>query len=164
MAEEIRYPYLPEGRTIEYVTLENRLMSYAKAYARERSLDRTMPTGAILVRKGVALGMGANGSQYHLVYGCARVLKGCKSGEGYELCPGCHPKNHSERKAVEYAFQRGYDARGSELYLWGHWWCCEGCWSVMIQAGILRVFLLNNSWVFFNKQDPNNVIGRQFDD
>ena len=162
----INYPYLPEGRTIQYVSDDNPCMAYmmgARRVAQERSLDKAMPGGAVIVKGGAVLGMGANGSDYHERVECKRVKLGCKSGEGYELCEGCSSKNHSERRAIEYARQRGHDTKGADLYLWGHWWCCESCWSIMIEAGIENVYLLEGSEILFNKEHPDNIVGRQFE-
>jgi len=163
MSKQISYPYIPEGKTIMYVGAENPYMTLAKEFAREHSLDEVMPGAATIVRDGLVLGKGANGSDYHKKQKCQRVVLGCKSGEGYELCEGCHPKNHSEAKAIQDADNNGHNTNNGELYLWGHWWFCKSCWMKMIQAGINKVFLLENSQVLFNKEHPNNIIGRQFE-
>ncbi|MBI4128258.1 MAG: hypothetical protein HY459_04290 [Parcubacteria group bacterium] len=162
MKQPIKYPYLPEGRSIEYVDAAHPFMVLAKEYARVQSLDGVVPTAAVIVQDGVVIGKGANGSDYHKTHQCQRVILGCKTGEGYELCEGCHPKNHSEPKAIQDANQKGYETKGADLYLWGHWWCCEPCWDVMIKAGIKNVFLLNESETLFNKEHPANIVGRQF--
>jgi deoxycytidylate deaminase len=159
---EIKYPYIPEGREIKYVGVTDLHMAFAKYYARLYSLVSLMPGAAVIVHDGMALGVGANGSQYHIVHQCQRVVLGCKTGEGYELCEGCHPKTHSEVKAIRNAEIRGEDTRGADLYLWGHWWCCKSCWEEMEKAGIKNVYLLENSEVLFNKEHPDNIVGRQF--
>ncbi|OGN03170.1 MAG: hypothetical protein A2655_03670 [Candidatus Yanofskybacteria bacterium RIFCSPHIGHO2_01_FULL_43_42] len=159
---EIKYPYLPEGKTIKYVAGTNPCMIIAREIAQRYSLDRIMPGGAIIVRDGRILGRGANGSDHHEKHGCERVRLKCKTGEGYELCEGCHPKNHSEPRAINNAKDRGNDTRGADLYLWGHWWCCRWCWEAMIEAGIKNVYLMEQSEVLFNKDHPDNIVGRQF--
>jgi len=159
---KIKYPYIPEGRVIKYVSIANLHMAFAKYYARFYSLDSIMPGAAVVVRDDVRLGVGANGSEYHKTNKCQRVILGCKSGEGYELCEGCHPKNHSEPSAIRDAQEQCNDTRGADLYLWGHWWCCQPCWEAMEKAGIKNVFLLENSEVLFNKESPGNIVGRQF--
>lgn len=166
----IRYPYLPEGRTIEYVQEDDRYMAAAKCLAQFKSLDETMPGAAIIVkpaspagRNGEIIGAGTNGSDYHEKYECNRVRLGCKTGEGYELCEGCHPKNHSEATAINNALENGNQTQGADLYLWGHWWCCKWCWDRMIEVGIARVFLLYESEILFNKENPDNIVGRQFE-
>lgn len=157
---EIRYPYLPEGRTIKYVPWDNRFIRIARFFARLRSLDRTMPGAAVIVKDDEILGIGANGSEYHQEHVCERVRRQCPTGTGYELCEGCHPKNHSETKAILNA--HGKDTVGADFYLWGHWWCCQWCWDVMLEAGINNVFLMERSEVLFNKDHPDNIVGRQF--
>lgn len=160
---KIAYPYLPEGRTILYVPEENEYMQEAKKYAWENSLDRIMPNASILVKDGAIIGRGANGSNYHDTHECERVKQNIPTGEGYELCEGCHPKNHGEPKAIKDAKDNGKDPKSADIYLWGHWWCCEPCWNEMIKAGIKDVYLLKGSEVLFNKTNPSNIIGRQFE-
>jgi deoxycytidylate deaminase len=158
----IKYPYLPEGRTILYVPADNPYMIEARDYAMEHSLDDTVKTGSVIVKNGMIIACGANGSDYHEKYGCERVKRNIPTGQGYELCEGCSPKNHSERRAVFEAMKEGYDAQGADLYLWGHWWCCKDCWDAMIEAGIRNVYLQEGSDALFNKEHPDNIIGRQF--
>jgi len=161
--KNIKYPYLPAGHTILYVPISNPYMAQAKEYARKNSLDKTMPNSSILVKDGKIIGMGANGSNYHELHGCERIKQNIPTGQGYELCEGCSPKNHGEPKAIKNARDLGNDTNGTDLYLWGHWWCCEPCWDEMIKAGINNVYLLENSEVLFNKADPNNIVGKQFE-
>lgn len=164
MGNKITYPYLPEGREIKYVSLVNLYMSTTFWHAKKYSLDKTMPGAAVIVKDGQIIGIGANGSDYHKTHQCQRVLLGCKTGEGYELCEGCHPKNHSEAKAIEDAKRRGFETTGADLYLWGHWWCCKPCWDKMIEAGIRNVHLLLGSKKLFNKEHPENIVGKQFEE
>ena len=159
---DIRYPYLPDGKTLEYVPENNRFMIYARLIAWCDSLDPIMPGAAVVVKDGEILGAEANGSEHHKLFGCERVRRGCPTGEGYELCEGCHPKNHSETQAIKNARENGSDPQGADLYLWGHWWCCKWCWEVMISAGIRKVFLLEKSEELFNKEHPKNIVGKQF--
>lgn len=159
---DIKYPYLPEDRTVKYVAETHPCMVIAREVARRQSLDKVMPGGTIVVRDGRILGRGANGSDYHQTHRCQRVVSGCKTGEGYDLCEGCHPRNHSESKAIKNAKDHGHNTKGADLYLWGHWWCCRWCWDAIIEAGIANVFLVKNSEVLFNKDHPDNIVGRQF--
>lgn len=162
MSTHIEYPFIPKGRTILYVDEKDPRMVLAKEYGRVRCLDRTMPTASVLVREGFLLGIGANGSTYHQHHECQRVALGIKTGEGYERCEGCHPKHHSEARAIEDAWQQGYRTEGTDLYLWGHWWCCHACWDRILEAKIRQVYLLRGSEILFNKQHPKNIVGRQF--
>jgi deoxycytidylate deaminase len=163
MGNGIAYPYLPEGKEIKYVPCDDKYMVCARMFAKRYSLDKTMPGAAVIVKNDVVIGMGANGSDYHKTHQCQRVLLGCKSGEGYELCEGCHPKNHSEVKAIEDTKRQGFETTGADLYLWGHWWCCKPCWDKMIEAGIKNVYLLEGSEKLFNKEHLENIVGRQFE-
>ncbi len=160
----INYPFIPKGREIKYVDNSNRFIREAKEYARLNSLDKNMPTGSVVVYDGKAIGYGANGSDYHDKHGCERVRRGTPTGEGYELCEGCHPKNHSEPKAIKDAKEKNpkTDLNKANLYLWGHWWACEPCWKTIQEAGIKNIYLVSGSHKSFNKKHPENVIGRQF--
>ncbi len=161
--QKIEYPYIPEGRTILYVPSSNVYMIEAKEYARTHSLDKVMPNASFLVKDGVVIGRGANGSTYHDTHECERVKRHMPTGQGYELCEGCHPKNHGEPKAIKDAKEKNVAMEGADIYLWGHWWCCEPCWNEMISAGVKNVYLLENSEVLFNRENPDNVIGKQFE-
>ena len=137
-------------------------MQAAKQYARAHSLDDTMPTGTILVKDGKIIGRGANGSDYHKTHGCERVRLNIPTGQGYELCEGCSPKNHSEPRAINDAKIHKFDTKGAEAYLWGHWWCCEPCWQSMVGAGITTVGLQDDANILFDKNHSDNIVGRQF--
>ncbi len=160
---KIEVPYIPEGRSILYMPMTNKYMIEAKEYAKENSLDKEMPNTSLIVKNEKVIGRGANGSTYHETHECERVKQHIPTGEGYELCEGCHPRNHGEARAIKDALDHGFDIKEADLYLWGHWWCCKPCWNTMISAGIKNVYLLENSEVLFNKKDSNNVVGRQFD-
>ncbi len=160
----IDYPYLPRGRTIMYVSAENPFMLEAREYARLNSLDDAVKTGSVLVKDDQIIGRGTNGSTYHTEHGCERAKRGIPTGHGYELCEGCHPKNHSEPRAIADALKHGHETIGTDLYLWGHWWFCEPCWNAIIEAGIKNVYLLEGSERLFNKSHPGNILGRQFPD
>lgn len=160
---DIVYPYLPEGRTILYVPESNKFMQEAIKFARENSLDKMMPNASVIVKNGEIIAKGANGSTYHDTHECERVKQKMPTGVGYELCEGCHPKNHGEPRAIKNAKDNNKDINGADVYLWGHWWCCEPCWGKMIEAGIKDVYLMEGSEILFNKNDPNNIVGHQFD-
>ena len=161
--KNINPPYIPEGSTVLYVPASNPFMIEAKEYARVNSLDKEMPNTSIIVKDGIVIGKGANGSNYHKTHECERVKRNIPTGQGYELCEGCHPKNHGESRAIKNAKDSGYDITGADLYMWGHWWCCEPCWNAMIDAGVRDVYLLEDSEILFNKENPKNIIGKQFE-
>lgn len=162
-ATDIAYPYMPNEGRIVYESADNEYMEVAKAFAAAESLDEHMPNASVIVKDGSIVGRGANGSTYHQEHGCERVRLGIPTGQGYELCEGCHPKNHSEAKAIKNAQENGItDLQDADLYLWGHWWCCEPCWKAMLAHGIKTVHLLKHSEVLFNKAALGNIVGKQF--
>lgn len=158
-----KYPYLPDGRRIEYVPADNKFMAEAKKLARKYRSNLSMPGAAVVVKDNQVIGRGSIGNNPAHINGCVRVKLNMPTGQGYELCDGCHPHNHSEPSAIRDAQEHGKETKGADLYLWGHWWCCEPCWEAMINAGIDHVFLLENSQVLFNKEVPGNIVGKQFD-
>jgi deoxycytidylate deaminase len=163
MVQQIKYPYLPEGRVISYVPQSNDFMKIARSFARKNSLEKIMPGCSVIVKNNFIIGIGTNGSDYHNHHECRRIALKCKTGEGYELCEGCHPKNHSEAKALALAKLCKGATLGADLYLWGHWWCCRACWKLMIEAGINGIYLLEKSEILFNKEHPDNIVGKQLE-
>ena len=171
MNRNIKYPYLPLGRTHKYVDENNPYMQEAKRVAFEQATDRRYPAGVLIVMNGKVIGRGALQSRLknkkliklHQNGLCVRQILGVKSGKKYWLCPGCcAPRNHSEPTAIRNAKASGNDTNGVDLYLWGHWWCCKDCWDAMIEAGIRDVYLLKDSEILFNKENPDNIVGWQF--
>lgn len=160
----IEYPYLPIGRTILYVGLDNPFMATARDFAQEHNTVRHIGA-AVLVKDRNILGYGSIGAGLHGEQnGCIREKTNVPTGTQYELCKGCGYEYHSEASAIRDAQEKGKDTRGADLYLWGHWWACEPCWRAIIEAGIENVYLLKDSEKLFNKAHPDNVIGKQFDD
>ncbi|OGG63065.1 hypothetical protein A3C21_01285 [Candidatus Kaiserbacteria bacterium RIFCSPHIGHO2_02_FULL_59_21] len=159
----ILYPYIPPGKTIMYVGLDNEFMTAAKEFARENNTVQHVGA-ALVVTNGRVIGRGSIGAGVHGEQGgCIRERLNVPTGTRYDLCKGCAHEYHSEASAIREAKERGEDTRGADLYLWGHWWCCEPCWSAMTEAGIGNVYLLEGSERLFNKSSPGNVIGRQFE-
>ena len=151
--KDIGYPYLPAGRSFEYVPASDPFMMLAAEACRNSSTDLNHPTGSVVVLKGVVQGSAANQAAIRspiLVKAhknlCVRKLLHVKTGTRYWLCPGCaSPRSHSEPRAINDARRQGHDTEGADLYLWGHWWCCEPCWRAIIGAGIARVCLMEGS-------------------
>jgi deoxycytidylate deaminase len=141
-------PYLPAGREILYAAADNEFMMAARAAAETLSSDKEHPTGVVITRDGGILARGANVSTYHEEHGCRRKELHIPTGEGYELCEGCDPRNHAEQGAIS-EVQGG--CKNADIYLWGHWWCCESCWSKMIEAGIKNVYLAAGAEEKFKK-------------
>ena len=86
---------------------------------------------------------------------CIRELKKkqelLKSGEGYDICPGCDIQNHSEQNAIAKALsQNKYQIiRGSTLYLYDHFWCCDSCRQKLFDAGVSNIVIYPKCrWVF----------------
>ncbi|MFA6160532.1 MAG: deaminase [Parcubacteria group bacterium] len=158
--EKVKYPYLPEGKTILYVSEDNLFMMEAMRIRNTQSTDKWHPTGAVIVKDGKILGGGANQSGFknpHLIEAhangwCVRKWFKAKSGTKYWLCPGCSTnKKHAENMAVRDAVKKtsAKEVIGADLYLYGHWWCCKECWDGMIGAGIKNVYLVQDAWNIF---------------
>ncbi len=146
-------------RQYGYVSGQNLFMREARLVAEAQSLDRDWPTGVVVVSaKGrQIIGRGWNGSEYHLKHGCERKRLGIPTGERYDLCEGCGPRYHAEVRAIADARLTGLNLVNSEVYLWGHWWCCESCWQVMVDAGVKNVYLVKGANVRFSKIRNNSV-------
>lgn len=164
---KLEYPYLPKGRKIEYVDMSNVFMSEAKNIAIERSTDQRQPIGSVIVKDDKVIGKGANQSgfknkkliEWHRQFLCSRKILQVPSGKKYWICPGCADNSkHSERQAIKDAKRNGESCEGADVYLWGHWWCCESCWGGMIDEGIKNVYLLKNSEVLFNRNNTKNIL------
>jgi deoxycytidylate deaminase len=170
---EIQYPYLPEGRKVEYVSISNTFMQAAKESSKKESTDLLMPTGAVIVLDGKIVARGANNAflaknkwfrKRHQNGMCVRKLFNIPSGEGYWMCPGCVTnQNHAESTASKRFLKSSDFKPGADIYLWGHWWCCKDCWDNMIKAKINNVYLLENSEVLFKRGEEGNIVGRQFE-
>jgi deoxycytidylate deaminase len=153
------YPYLPEGRKFIYVPITDPFMAETKRSALELSTDSKQPTGAVIVKEGKVLGVGANQSRLRTTWAhelhnkfCIRKLLHIKSGTKYYLCPGCASSHmHAEPQAIKAAQQEHGDISGADLYHWGHWWCCKPCWDAMIAAGIRDVYLVDGATELFKR-------------
>jgi deoxycytidylate deaminase len=152
------YPYVPEGRSIHYVSAHDVYMSEAERVRDNESSDLIHPTGAVVVLGGTIIGRGANQSalknkrllQAHKAGWCMRRLLRIPSGQKYWLCPGCASfRHHAEARAVGDALSKTASVAGADLYLYGHWWCCKPCWDKMIVAGIHNVFLVERATELF---------------
>lgn len=157
--QNLTYPYLPEGREILYVGLDNEFMKEAKRVRDEDSTDFMNPTGAVCVKDGKILIRAANQAKIkskklrdlHSKY-CIRRILHIPSGKGYFMCPGCATsKQHAESQAAAKAKKQGIDLNGADLYLYGHYWCCKPCWDAMIKAGIKNVYLVDKAWEIFQR-------------
>lgn len=108
--------------------------------ATEKTGCKKQPTGAVLVKDGKILMTATNAGL--TVNICPRVLKGSKTGTDYHLCQEvCKQEGHSEYSVVKKALAKGIETEGADIYLWGHWWCCQPCWDAMIAGRIKNVYL-----------------------
>lgn len=147
----------------EYVSMDNEYMIAAKECAKSFSLDKVMPTASVVVKNKKIIGIAANGSNYHDSHVCERVKLNIPTGQGYELCEGCHYKNHSETRAIRAALLKFSDLSDAELYLWGHWWLCRWCRESISKVGIKKINILKDSEILFNKNKKDNIVGHQFE-
>lgn len=143
MNNGVEYPYLPEGRDFLFVPEDHPHMQAAKRAQEDCSGDPVFPIGAVLVKDNKIVARAGNGFNLgntgpHI---CPRRVLECPSGQGYELCDLHDPPGHAEPQLMNVARAAGIDAIGSDVYMYGHWWCCEPCWKSMIDAGVARVFL-----------------------
>jgi len=97
----VKHPFKPKNIPIEYT--EDNFLEMAKEYMEKESLDTKHPCATVFVSNEMVVGKGANGSEYHPKYGCDRKKMGIPTAQQYELCEGCHPKNHSEPTAIKKA-------------------------------------------------------------
>jgi len=172
MSKQIKYPYLPEGREIKYVDMDNKFMQAAFYAAKNMSTDLNYPTGAAIVLNNEIIGTGGNHGKIknqwflnkHKAGLCVRKLLKVESGKGYWMCPGCiQPSGHAERHALKDAKSNHKDIKGFDLYLWGHWWPCGDCWHAAIVEGVKNVYLLKDSETLLNKRDYKNHHVGDFD-
>ncbi|ANP64606.1 deaminase [Vibrio sp. Vb1554] len=158
MSDDFEYPYKHHSRTVGYAREDNKWIQRAKEVAQSTSLDKFVPTGAVIVKDGKELGFGANGSETHIKHGCRRIVMNSKTGEDYHLCEGCQPHNHAEFRAIQSAKQKLSSLIHCDLYLWGHYGICKDCWQLIEKNKITRVFLIENANYLFNKKNPNNIL------
>jgi hypothetical protein len=84
----------------------------------------------------------ADGTRYVGTNDCANPQQVCPragmpTGVGYELCVNiCRQTGHAEVNAVGLA---GDAARGSTIYLEGHYYACDNCKAVAAAAGVVSI-------------------------
>ncbi len=148
--EGIKYPYLPEGREIKFVSEKNIFIREAKKICKKKGCI-AHPTGAVLVKKNKIIGKGTNAAKK--IKDCPRALKKSKTGQDYHLCKKiCLQEGHAEAMAIKDAQENKRSIRGADLYLYGHWWCCKDCWDKIIKEGIEEVYLIENAFDKFHKR------------
>ncbi len=153
--------FYQKNELYSYVESSNKFMLLAKNAALEESLTPVFPIGVVIVKNGQVIVQGANGNGYHEKNLNSKFhKKGCKrryisqkleqegkpklkSGEGFELCPGCDYDCHAEVKAIDKVKDK-YLLKGAVIYMYGHWWSCHNCWNRMKSVGIEKVFVIKN--------------------
>lgn len=152
--EKIKYPYLPEGRTILYVDINNPFMAEANNICKNSGCAK-QSTGAVIVKNGKIISRGTNAGK--LVLECPRW--GSPTGENYGPCKDiCKQEGHAEAMAVKDMMAHQTDYEDADIYLYGHWWCCRDCWESMIKGKIKNVYLLDKSFELFNPENNPDML------
>jgi deoxycytidylate deaminase len=152
---DVKYPYMPPDRHLKYVPADDPFMLEAAGARRDCSGDPLFPVGAVLVIGDRVVARAGNGfsrgpGEPHQ---CPRLLAGCKSGEGYELCHLHDAEGHAEPMLMKAARDAGIDPTGGDVYMFGHWWCCEPCWKSMIDAGVRDVYVTDDAHERFSREN-----------
>jgi deoxycytidylate deaminase len=150
----VEYPYIPEDRFFRFVSETNPFMIEARKAQAQCSGDPLFPVGAVLVKSGEVIARAGNGynrgpGEPHI---CPRILQNCPSGTGYDLCDLHSAPGHAESMVIKDARDREIEPTEADVYLYGHWWCCQPCWNVMIDAGVGDVYLLENAHIVFSRE------------
>lgn len=142
---------MPEGKTIKFVPLNNKWMQAARKECDTNGNCSWWPTGAVIVKGNKIISRGANKGVYNAI--CPRVEQQCPSGTGYELCTRhCKQTGHAEKNAILAAERENYDLTGADMYLFGHWWCCQSCWESILRHDFGEIYLLENAHKIFTKE------------
>jgi deoxycytidylate deaminase len=133
------FPYIhPQGKII-YLNKDNNFLQKAKELATASGCVK-QPTGAVIIANKQIVASGSNAGLRVNV--CPRVIEKCPTGTGYHHCKiTCQQEGHAELMAAADFRKKGLVGQIAELYLWGHWWCCEPCWQAMVDVGITTVYL-----------------------
>ncbi len=144
---------MPSDREFRFVGDHHPMMALAKQAREECAGDPLFPVGAVLVRDGKVLVRAGNGYNRGAgtVHVCPRIVLDAPSGTGYDLCHLHDAPGHAEPMLIAAAKEQGIDPSGADVYMYGHWWCCEPCWNVMIASGVRDVYLLENAHVEFHR-------------
>lgn len=116
--------------------------------------DSLYPIGIVLVRDEHVVARAGNGFNRGSIskHICPRVVLDCPSGTGYDLCTLHDSVGHAEPMLMQVAVEQGIDPVGCDVYMFGHWWCCEPCWKVMIDAGIRDVYVVDDAHERFSRE------------
>lgn len=168
--EQITHPFLPEGANVFYVGIDNEFMAQAKEAAR-LSNEKQQSTGAVIVFNSEIVASDCNKNpltnqfliNLHKKY-CIRHMLKIPTGKHYWICPGCaSKKSHAESRAIKQFLEKGVSGKQADLYLWGHWACCDVCGENIRKIPVKNIFFLKDCEKLFNPKHPHNIIGSQFD-
>lgn len=142
------YPFIHPQGIIKYANIDNIFIQEAKKISLKSGCVK-QATGAVIVVNNEIVARGANSGLKIKI--CPRVLNKCPTGVGYNLCKNiCRQTGHAETVCVDNFKKSNFFGQPAELYLYGHWWCCEPCWNAMIEAGINTVYLTKNATELFS--------------
>jgi len=99
--------------------------------------------GAVLVLNGQVIGVGHNDARPREPY-CPREDMPAGTGRGYFYCKThCGQSHHSETAALYNRTVK--ECAGAEIYIYGHYVCCEGCIEAMVTHGIETVYIQDDT-------------------
>lgn len=99
---------------------------------------------AFLIDSNGRVAFGQNNISNPFIKECPREFKGCKIGEGYEMCKNvCLQNDHAEIMAIKGAIQNGIDPRGLKMIIHGHDRICDRCKKVCEGFGIIDFVFVN---------------------
>lgn len=168
--KKIDRPYLPKGADVFYIGMDNKFLAEAKGLAK-LSNEKQQPVGAVIVHNGEVISSAYNKNpltnnyliNLHKKY-CIRHILGIPTGKHYWMCPGCAGQSHhAEYKASKKLIKKGVPEKPVDLYIWGHWACCDACCSMMEKVPIDNIYFLENCEILFDPKEEGNIIGKQFD-
>ena len=159
--QEKSIEYYQRRELYTYVESSDKFMTFAKSVALKESLTPVFPIGIVIVKNDKIIAEGANGNGYHEknlnskfhVKGCKRRYLSkkleqvgrpkLKSGEKFEICPGCNYECHAEIKAIDKVEDKSM-LKDATVYMYGHWWSCSNCWEKMKSVGIKKVCVVKD--------------------
>lgn len=153
--------YYQDSKWYKFVPSDNQYMILAKNAALQHSLTSVFPIGIVAVKNGNILATAGNGNGYHEkninseghIKGCVRRFVSNEqektggqkllSGEGFELCTGCSVDSHAESNLLKSVPTKSV-LEDADVYMYGHFWCCEDCWKKLLDAKIQNVYIVED--------------------
>lgn len=157
---------MPADRFLKYVPADHPFMLEAAKAREECAGDPLYPVGIVMVKParpddpgrsggdGVVVARAGNGFNRGpgKVHVCPRIVLDCPSGTGYELCDLHDAPGHSERMVLQAAREAHVDPVGADVYMFGHWWACEPCWTALIEAGVRDLYVVDDAHERFSRE------------